>query len=418
MLNLFSYFRPIKKPPMPATPTYSPPTSQNPMEILRADTRDTRRPMNPLTGICPTHRTPRGYRHASPHGDRLRLGIAERHSDVPQSTAHYSLLTAHCGSHLGSSSWITYTDGKAVQHLHYLPWGEDFVDQRTNSFDGARHTFSAKERDSETGLSYFGSRYYSSDLSIWLSVDPMAHKYPSLSPYVYCENNPVMLVDPNGEGVLPTDDLKANSSVSTLFSYANNNSVFRKVMNRYYTNISSVYIHLAQLKRAGVPTGRNNIARTEPYWSTDNPVGRYGIERIIINSDILNSAGEIAGDLTFVFGSLLHEAIHAKFIDIQQYDNALSNYPGYKDFIVDRPQDGGQHNQMAVYNRQTLIDGMKEFDMQTGNSHTDEWYEAVSWNGLQGTKAWQTFSNDNPELANKYLKIITSEINKLGVTGK
>jgi RHS repeat-associated protein len=62
-------------------------------------------------------------------------------------------------------------------------------------------TFSAKERDSETGLSYFGSRYYSSDLSIWLSVDPQAAKYASLSPYTYCANNPVRLVDPNGEEV-------------------------------------------------------------------------------------------------------------------------------------------------------------------------------------------------------------------------
>ena len=61
------------------------------------------------------------------------------------------------------------------------------------------YTFSAKERDPETGLSYFGSRYYSSDLSIWLSVDPMASKYPSWSPYVYCADNPVKLVDPNGK---------------------------------------------------------------------------------------------------------------------------------------------------------------------------------------------------------------------------
>ena len=61
------------------------------------------------------------------------------------------------------------------------------------------HTFSAKERDAETGLSYFGAGYYSSDLSIWLSVDPMSDKYPSLSPYVYCADNPVKLVDPNGE---------------------------------------------------------------------------------------------------------------------------------------------------------------------------------------------------------------------------
>ena len=63
------------------------------------------------------------------------------------------------------------------------------------------YTFSAKEKDSETGLSYFGSRYYSSDLSVWLSVDPMSDKYPSLSPYAYCADNPVKLVDPDGEEV-------------------------------------------------------------------------------------------------------------------------------------------------------------------------------------------------------------------------
>jgi len=100
--------------------------------------------------------------------------------------------------HLGSSSWITDTGGHAIQHLHYLPWGEDLVDQRTTNWS-ARYTFSAKEKDAETGLSYFGSRYYSSDLSIWLSVDPMSDKYASLSPYVYCADNPVKLVDPNGE---------------------------------------------------------------------------------------------------------------------------------------------------------------------------------------------------------------------------
>ena len=64
------------------------------------------------------------------------------------------------------------------------------------------YTFSAKEKDVETGLSYFGSRYYSSDLSIWLSVDPMAAKYASLSPYVYCADNPVKLVDPDGDSLI------------------------------------------------------------------------------------------------------------------------------------------------------------------------------------------------------------------------
>ncbi len=69
-----------------------------------------------------------------------------------------------------------------------------------------RYTFSGKERDEETGYGYFGARYYNSDLSIWLSVDPMADKYPGVSPYTYCANNPVRLVDPDGMTVVIPDE--------------------------------------------------------------------------------------------------------------------------------------------------------------------------------------------------------------------
>ena len=59
--------------------------------------------------------------------------------------------------------------------------------------------FTGKERDEETGFGYFGARYMDHELmTMWLSVDPMADKYPSISPYNYCAWNPVKLVDPNG----------------------------------------------------------------------------------------------------------------------------------------------------------------------------------------------------------------------------
>ena len=64
---------------------------------------------------------------------------------------------------------------------------------------------SGKEKDAETGYHYFGARYYNSDLSIWLSVDPMTDKYPSLSPYNYCAWNPMKLVDPDGEELWEPD---------------------------------------------------------------------------------------------------------------------------------------------------------------------------------------------------------------------
>jgi RHS repeat-associated protein len=134
-----------------------------------------------------------------------------------------STLYFYHSDHLGSASWITNIDGRTIQHLYYLPWGEDFVNQRTGSFS-SMYTFSAKEKDSETGYSYFGSRYYSSDLGIWLSVDPMADKYPSLSPYVYCADNPVRLVDPNGEEMVDNPYLLFNGTTGTLEIWDDNNS--------------------------------------------------------------------------------------------------------------------------------------------------------------------------------------------------
>ena len=120
--------------------------------------------------------------------------------------------------HLGSSSvstplnnhWITDGSGNAIQHLHYLPFGEDWVDQRNASWS-APYTFSGKEKDVETGYSYFGARYYDSDLSIWLSVDPMSDKYPHQSGYVYCSNSPAKRIDPNG-----LTDYAVNGTIRTI----------------------------------------------------------------------------------------------------------------------------------------------------------------------------------------------------------
>ena len=63
-----------------------------------------------------------------------------------------------------------------------------------------------KERDEETGYGYFGARYMDHELmTMWLSVDPMADKYPSISTYAYCSWNPIKLVDPNGEDIYRLD---------------------------------------------------------------------------------------------------------------------------------------------------------------------------------------------------------------------
>ena len=88
--------------------------------------------------------------------------------------------------------------------------------------------FTGKEKDSETGYYYFGARYYNSDLSIWLSVDPMADKYPSLSPYNYCAWNPMRLVDPNGAEISTHIDQDGN--VIAVFNDGDNSVYQHKKM--------------------------------------------------------------------------------------------------------------------------------------------------------------------------------------------
>ena len=100
--------------------------------------------------------------------------------------------------HLGSASWITDFSGVAVQHIQYLPYGEPYINQHPFGYS-ERFTFTGKEKDEETGYGYFGARYMDHELmTMWLSVDPLADKYPGISPYAYCAWNPVKLVDPDG----------------------------------------------------------------------------------------------------------------------------------------------------------------------------------------------------------------------------
>ena len=72
----------------------------------------------------------------------------------------------------------------------------------------SRYKFNGKELDQETGCYYgvypeiFGrARYYNPSISRWLSVDPLAEKYTSFSPYNFTLNNPVRLVDFDGRSI-------------------------------------------------------------------------------------------------------------------------------------------------------------------------------------------------------------------------
>ena len=99
--------------------------------------------------------------------------------------------------HLGSSSFITNLDGEVVQHIEYVPFGEVFIEER-NSVWNTPYLFNAKDFDEETGLYYYGARYYEPRLSLWLSTDPAQEKTLHLTTYNFSQNNPINYIDADG----------------------------------------------------------------------------------------------------------------------------------------------------------------------------------------------------------------------------
>ena len=96
--------------------------------------------------------------------------------------------------HLGSSSYITNLDGEVAQHIEYVPFGEVFIEERNNTWN-TPYLFNAKEFDEETGMYYYGARYYEPRLSLWMSTDPAQEKYSNISTYCYVSNNPIKYID-------------------------------------------------------------------------------------------------------------------------------------------------------------------------------------------------------------------------------
>ena len=111
--------------------------------------------------------------------------------------AYENLQFYYHADHLGSSSYITNLDGEVVQHIEYVPFGEVFIEERNNIWN-TPYLFNAKEFDEETGLYYYGARYYDPRLCLWMSTDPMQEKHPDYTSYCYTSNNPVKYLDPTG----------------------------------------------------------------------------------------------------------------------------------------------------------------------------------------------------------------------------
>ena len=84
--------------------------------------------------------------------------------------------------YIGNVEFVSDRTGQPYQHFYYAPFGDPMVSQHvgTGSFNSA-FRFNAKEYDEETGNYYYGARYYEPKSSVWMGVDALATKYPSMT---------------------------------------------------------------------------------------------------------------------------------------------------------------------------------------------------------------------------------------------
>jgi RHS repeat-associated protein len=131
---------------------------------------------------------------------------------------------------LGSHSVITDTSGSKVSEFSNYPFGE------TLSSSNSKYQYTGKENDAETGLYYYGARYYNSALGRFTQADPILRIN---SNYAYAANNPFKYNDPTGKEEKPMAAIFYNANVPEFFEEAKRYMANNK--DKYEFRVYNVY---------------------------------------------------------------------------------------------------------------------------------------------------------------------------------
>ena len=114
---------------------------------------------------------------------------------LADSKYHYYLQ-----DHQGNNRVVIDQNGTVEETNHYYPFGGVFA----NSTSVQPYKYNGKELDTKKGLNWYdyGARHYDAAIGRFATVDPMAEKYYSMSPYAYCGNSPIKFIDIDGRKIV------------------------------------------------------------------------------------------------------------------------------------------------------------------------------------------------------------------------
>lgn len=142
-----------------------------------------------------------------------------------EAATYYPVFYYYHNDHLGSSSVMTDRSGELVKLYQHGAWGHHRYTSSHGAF-AVSHRYTGQVYDADTGLYYYGSRYYDPQLGRFIQPDtivPSPDDPQTLNRYTYVGNNPLKYVDPTGNelviailvGVLVGAGLGAGATAAT-----------------------------------------------------------------------------------------------------------------------------------------------------------------------------------------------------------
>jgi RHS repeat-associated protein len=167
---------------------------------------------------------------------------------------YYTPVTAQGGSgvsyshiwylkdHLGNNRVLADASGSALKTHHFDPYGMEISVSSTPGFPytfpsgsiESPYKYGGKEWSTTTSTYDFEARYLSPSFHRFTTMDPLAEKYYSISPYTYCAGNPVNLVDPEGTSIrIRKNQTGALKSLALIAATQRGSHILSAISRRY-----------------------------------------------------------------------------------------------------------------------------------------------------------------------------------------